>query len=95
MARLIALPIRDKGDSVVIVTHSAGVTLTGFVAKATLVEFFEHPPSMCECMAFVETHLQRFEEILLRKSTKEGCADASIVCVEAVDLVMQGVSTTR
>jgi hypothetical protein len=95
MARLIVLSIRDKGDSVLIVTHCAGVTVMGFVAKTTLDDFFEHPPSMCECMMFVRANLERFEQILLRKSETGSCAEGTIACVEAIDLMMQGIATFR
>jgi hypothetical protein len=95
VARLIPLSIRDKGDSVLIVTHCAGVNLMGFIAKTTLNDFFEQPPSMCECMMFVKKNPQRFEQILLRKSNTDSRADGMIACVEAIDLVMQGIATYR
>jgi hypothetical protein len=95
MARLIVLAVREKGDGVLIVTHCAGANLMGFVAKATLDGFFESPPSMCECMRFVQTNLQRFEQILLRKSTTDLCAEGTIACVEATDLVTQGIAALR
>jgi hypothetical protein len=95
MARLFVLAIREKGDGVLIVTHYAGVNLMGFVAKTTLHDFFEHPPSMCECIRFVQTNLQRFEQILLWKSTMDRCAEGTIACVEAIDLMMQGITAFR
>jgi hypothetical protein len=95
MARLFVLAIREKGDGVLIVTHYAGANLMGFVSKTTLDDFFEHPPSMCECMRFVQTNLQRFEQVLLRKSTTDRCAEGTIACVEAIDLVMQGLAAFR
>jgi hypothetical protein len=95
MARLIALAIREKGDGVLIVTHCAGVNLMGFVAKSTLHGCFERPPSLCECIGFVQTNLQRFEQILLRKSTTDPSAEGTIACVEATDLVTEGIAPFR
>jgi hypothetical protein len=95
MARLIALAIREKGDGVLIVTHCAGVNLMGFVAKTSLHGFFGRSPSMCECIGFVQTNLQRFEQILLRKSTTDPCAEGTIACLEATDLVTQGIASFR
>ena len=45
MARLMAMPIRDKGDAILIVTVQASVVLMGFVTEATLANFFQQPAS--------------------------------------------------
>jgi hypothetical protein len=92
MARLFVLPIRDRGDSVVIVTHCEGVPLMGFVARSTLEGFFKRSASMCQCVAFVQRNLPRFEQILLRKTTGARSAETMIVCVEAVDLVVHRIA---
>jgi hypothetical protein len=93
MARLMAIPIRDKGDAVLIVTNCAGVILMGFVAETTLGPFFECPPTMGQCIAFVERHLPSFEHVLLHKSMATTYSDGSIACVEVehADLVGAGV----
>jgi hypothetical protein len=82
MARLMTIPIRDKGEAVLIVSFSAGVILMGFVTVTTLRDFFRHPPSTCECRAFVEQHLPAFEEALFGKSTAAAYADETLTCVE-------------
>lgn len=82
MARLIAIPTRDRGDAVLIVTTREGVILMGFVAATTLRPFFEAPPAMCQCIDLVERHLELFERVLLRKSKKAAYFDNSLACVE-------------
>jgi hypothetical protein len=82
MARLMAIPIRDKGDAVLIVTNREGVILMGFVAETTLRQLFELPPTMRQCITFVEQHLESFERVLLRKSMAASYVDGSLACVE-------------
>jgi hypothetical protein len=88
MARLIVLPIQDRGDAVVIVTRHTNIELIGFVARNALRAFFSDIPSMCDSMSFVERNLPRIERILLRKSLQEQASEGQIPCVEitAVDL---------
>jgi hypothetical protein len=82
MARLLAVPIRDKGDAVLIVSSSSGAIVFGFVTATTLREHFPHSPTICECMAFVELNLALFEQILLRKSGAEANPFRTLGCVE-------------
>ena len=82
MARLMAIPLPHRGDAVLIVTDQADVMLMGFVAAATLSEFFELPFSTSECFACVEQHLESLEGILLQKSLGDAYFDESIECVE-------------
>ena len=96
MAHLMAIPIQDKGDAVLIVTECDGVTLMGFVTQSTLGCFFDKPPSICECMTFIERQLQLFERALLKKSMAECYIDTSIACVEltAGDLATSALDLT-
>ena len=94
MARLMAIPIRDDGNAVLIVTNCDGVILMGFVAEKTLGPFFQTPPTMCQCIAFVEQHLPLFERVLLNKTMASACCDESLACVEIepADLTGAGVA---
>jgi hypothetical protein len=82
MTRLMPIPIRDDGHAVLIVTDHDGVTLMGFIADTTLGRYFEHPPTVHECLAFVERNLSWFEKILLQKSNDAAYVETSIACVE-------------
>ena len=97
MARLIAIPIRDDGHAVLIITDRDGVTLMGFIADTTLGGYFEQPLSIPECMAFVERHLPSFEQILLQKSHDAAYVETSIACVEVefADLASADIAKLR
>lgn len=97
MARLMAIPTRDRGDAVLIVTTREGVILMGFVAATTLRPFFEAPPAMCQCIDLVERHLDSFERVLLRKSKTAAYFDSSLACVEVepADLAGFALGETR
>jgi len=95
MARLMAIPTRDRGDAVLIVTTREGVILMGFVAATTLRPFFEAPPAMCRCIEFVERHLDSFERVLLRKSKKAAYLDDSLACVEVEPTDLAGIAFTK
>jgi hypothetical protein len=95
MARLIAIPTRDRGDAVLIVTTREGIILMGFVAATTLRPFFEAPPAMCRCIEFVERHLDSFERVLLRKSKKAAYFEDSLACVEVDPIDLDGIAFSR
>jgi hypothetical protein len=94
MAQLMAIPIRDDGHAVLIITNCEGVILMGFVQQATLGAFFGEPPTMCQCMDFVKAHLAKIERVLLHKSTTGPSCDEAIACVEIelVELVGAGIA---
>jgi hypothetical protein len=89
MARLMVVPIRNRGDSVLIITRHADVELIGFVARTTLRGLLNDNPSMCDCVSFVETSLPMMERILMRKSLQDASGKGETPCVEitAADLV--------
>jgi hypothetical protein len=95
MARLMAIPTRDRGDAVLIVTTREGVILMGFVAETTLRPFFEAPPAMCQCIDFVERHLDSFERVLLLKSKKAAYFDDSLACVEVDPADLTGIAFSK
>jgi hypothetical protein len=97
MARLMPIPIHDDGRAVLIVTDRDGVTLMGFIADTTLGGYFEHPPSIPECLAFVARHLPSFERILVQKSGDASRVETSIACVEVeiADLAGAGIAKPR
>ena len=90
MARLMTIPLPDRGDAVLIVTDQAGVMLMGFVAAATLSEFFAQPLSTPECIVCVEQHLEPLEKILLRKSLSDAYFHEAIECVEITVADLEG-----
>lgn len=88
MARLMVVPIRNQGDSVLIITRHADVELIGFVARTTLRGLLKDNPSMCDCISFVWESLPMMERILLRKSLQDKNREGEIPCIEitAADL---------
>lgn len=82
MARVMAIPMQDRGQAVLIVTRDGDATVMGFVAVATLCGCVKYPLSTCECVALVERHLPLFETILIRKSADAAFVGPSIACVE-------------
>jgi hypothetical protein len=82
MALLMVVPIRDRGDSVLIVTDLSGATFTGFVASSSLENYFSRNLSMCECVGVVESHLAALEKILFIKSKHENRTGQMTPCVE-------------
>jgi hypothetical protein len=89
MARLMVVPIRNRGDSVLIITRHADVELIGFVARTTLRSLLKDNPSMCDCISFVERSLPMMEPILMRKSLQDTSGKGETPCAEitAADLV--------
>jgi hypothetical protein len=91
MARLMAIPIRDETDAVLIVTNLNEATLMGYVTQTALSGLLQNQPTMSECLDFVERHLPTFERILAKKSKREAYAETSIDCVEVnADDLAQG-----
>jgi hypothetical protein len=88
MARLMVVPIRNRGDSVLIITRHADVELIGFVARTTLRGLLKDNPSMCDCVSFVERSLPMMERILARKSLQDASGEGETPCIEitAADL---------
>jgi hypothetical protein len=82
MARLMVVPIQNRGDAVLIFTRHANIELIGFVTRTTLHGFFKDSASMCDCMYFVERNLPTIEQILLRKSLQEQASEGQTPCVE-------------
>jgi hypothetical protein len=95
MARLIAIPTRDRGDAVLIVTTREGVILMGFVAETTLRPLFEAPPAMCQCLDLVERHLDSFERVLARKSKNAAFVDDALACVEVEPADLEGIAFNK
>jgi hypothetical protein len=89
MARLMVVPIRNRGDSVLIITRHADVELIGFVARSTLHGLLKDNPSMCDCISFVERNLPVMERILMRKALQDASGKGGTPCVEitSADLV--------
>jgi hypothetical protein len=94
MTRLMAVPICNKGDAILIVSVQASAVLMGFVTEATLANFFHRPPQTCECLAFVDRHLPWVEKILERKSRAEANVDPYLACIEiaGADLDNSGIA---
>jgi hypothetical protein len=87
MARLMVVPIRNRGDSVLIMTRRADVELVGFVARRTLSEIVgqsssDRSLSNCQCISIVKQNLDFIEQVLFQKSRQVKCADGTIPCVE-------------
>jgi hypothetical protein len=97
MARLMVIPLEDKGDAILIVSRHAESAVVGFVCEATIAGLFEHRLSTAECVAFVERHMQTFERILVQKSGEEIFVDDALACVEITDrdLIRSGVTKAR
>ena len=95
MARLLAVPIRDRGDSVLIVSNCSGVVLLGFVPETALQPFFETTPSTDECLDFVDRHLAWFEQVLEQKSRDGHFCDEQIVCVEIVPADLTDINVAK
>jgi hypothetical protein len=92
MARLMIVPIRNRGDSVLILAHHGETTIIGFIAQTTLSTFFRARPSMCECVSFVERNLEHVEAILQRKQDNDAQHPSQCVEITAADLARGGVS---
>jgi hypothetical protein len=94
MARLMVVPIRNRGDSVLVLSHRGGTAISGFVAQTTMAAFLRDKPSMCECVSFVKRNLERVEAILQQKQGNEPGGEQPSQCVEITeaDLVRGGVS---
>ena len=87
MARLMVVPIRNRGDSVLILTHRGDVELVGFITRRTLSEILgpsssDRSLSNCQCVSIVERNLGFIERILFQKTQQARSADGSIPCVE-------------
>jgi hypothetical protein len=95
MARLMVVPIRNRGDSILIVTHQCGRELTGFITRTTLAAFFRGTPSICDCMSFVEQNLDVIELTLLTHSELDE-EYGSARCIElALPELEQAIGLTR
>jgi hypothetical protein len=82
MTQLMVVPIRDKGDAVVIVSLHDGEPLIGYVAKATLKDYFQRDLTNCHGLLLVRSNLQLFEMLLAAKSKRMGRAEGAMPCVE-------------
>ncbi len=71
MTQLMVVPIRDKGDAVLIVSLHDGEPLMGYVTTATLEGYFQRPLTGCDAFLLVKCNLQSFETMLATKS--KGC----------------------
>src|SRR5258708_25530670 len=81
MTQLMIVPIRDKGDAVVIVSLHDGEPLIGYVAKATLQDYFRRDLTNCHGLQVVRSNLQLFEMLLAAKS-KRIEREGSMPCIE-------------
>jgi hypothetical protein len=97
MARLMSVPIRKRGDAVLILSRDAAneTELIGFVAASTPSGFFEHKPSMCECISLVEQNLPAIEKFLLAKSGPSRNTDGSTACVEVTAFDLAAIDLTH
>ena len=76
------VPIRDKGDSIVIVALNNGEPVMGYVTKATLDDYFRNDITTCEGLRVVRSNLQAFETIVAAKSDALGGSEGRMICVE-------------
>jgi hypothetical protein len=81
MTQLMVVPIRDKGDAILIVSLHDGEPLIGYVAKTTLRDYFQRDLTNCHCWLFVRANLQLFEMLLAAKS-KRIKREGSMLCIE-------------
>lgn len=81
MTQLMVVPIRHRGDAVLIVSVHDGEPLIGYVAKATLRDYFQHDLTNCRGLGIVRANLQLFEMLLAAKS-KRIERQASMPCIE-------------
>jgi len=82
MTQLMVVPIRDKGDAVVIVSLHDGEPLIGFVANATLRDYFRRDLANCHGLQIVRCNLQLFEMLLAAKSKRIRRAEGAMPCIE-------------
>jgi hypothetical protein len=82
MARLMIVPIEDRGDAVLVFTRYAETELVGFILLSTLATLFEHAPRDCDCIELIRRNLPRLEAVLLRKRRENGDTQGVIPCVE-------------
>jgi hypothetical protein len=81
MTQLMVVPIRDKGDAILIVSLHDGEPLIGYVAKTTLRDYFQRDLTNCHCWLVVRANLQLFEMLLAAKS-KRIKREGSMLCIE-------------
>jgi hypothetical protein len=76
------VPIRNRGEAVLIVTRCAETMLIGYLARTALADFLQRQPSICQCLSFVEHHLSTIERILLHKAGEDVGMAGAIPCIE-------------
>jgi hypothetical protein len=88
MAQLMVVPIRDKGDAVLIVSLRDDEPLIGYVTRAALEDYFQRDLTNCDAILLVQCNFQSFEIMLAAKSMlaikSMGCerAQGSRPCIE-------------
>jgi hypothetical protein len=82
MTQLMVVPIRDKGDAVLIVSLQDGEPVIGYVTNATLRDYFQHDLTNCDGLLLVKSNLQSFETMLAAKSKGIGRAAGAMPLVE-------------
>ena len=55
MTQLMVVPIRDKGDAVLIVSLHDGEPVIGYVTNATLRDYFQHDLTNCDGLLLVKS----------------------------------------
>jgi len=65
MTQLMVVPIRDKGDCILVVALNNGRPLMGYVAKATLDEYFACHFTSRDGVRLVRSNLERLKSCLL------------------------------
>jgi hypothetical protein len=91
---LMIVPIRDKGDAVLIISWSGSRSIFGYVTRSTLQAWFDRPLTMCDCRLLVETNLHVIEPILRARSQAEEVAAELIPLIEITDSDLRRATTT-
>jgi hypothetical protein len=82
MSQLMVVPIRDKGDCVLIVGFHDGEPLMGYVTKDTLDHYFQDDLTICEYFRLVRSNLESFETKLAVKSENTRRSQGPFACLE-------------
>ena len=82
MSQLMVVPIREKGDCVVIVALHDGEPLMGYVTKDTLDHYYQDDLTICEYFQLVGSNLESFVTVLATKSENTGRSQGRFACLE-------------
>ena len=90
MAQLMVVPIKDRGDAVLMIGRYRDNIVIGFVLQKTLVEYWCSAAPILECVSFVERHVPDFEEAIHRISRVTITDSDLIPCVEVTLAELNG-----